>query len=651
MAYFYSLQMRKNLPGPLKYLCLLLWFSCCIQFASAQYTLNGSATQDNCHCYTLTPDANTMSGSVWNNNKINLAQSFTFTFNVFLGCTDAGGADGIVFVLQPISTSIGSTGGGLGYEGITPSIGVTLDTWQNTNNNDPVYDHLAIQINGDLNHTSANNLAGAVTISASADNVEDCNWHILKISWDATSKKYEIYFDGVLRLSLTKDFVTDVFNGDPMVFWGFTGSTGGSKNLQKFCTTLSPVFSLLPDQKRCIGESITFHDSSLSFAPIIKRYFDFGDGSPIDSVNINPVHTYTTAGDYQVSLTIIGADGCIEVNRQTVRIGTKPIANFKANNSCEGSPVLLLDSSYAVVGTINNWYWNLANGTSIQQNPSATYTSPGSKTISLAVRSLEGCISDTAYKSIYINPKPVVDISFSNACVNSIVNFTATDNGVNITAWRWDFGDGIKGSGKITPHVYINSGNYSVTFFAIGQNGCISDTIKKLINIYGTNASAGNDTIAVASQPVQLHAIGGLSYQWIPSTGLDNPNIADPIAVLTKDQTYILKAFTPEGCDTYDTLNIKIYKGPDIYVPTAFTPNNDGINDILRAIPVGITRFDFLKIYNRWGQEVFNTSNSKIGWDGLYKGSQIPGVYIWITSGVDFKGNLITKKGTATLLK
>ncbi len=90
------------------------------------------------------------------------------------------GADGIVFVLQPISTSIGSTGGGLGFEGITPSVGVTLDTWQNTNNTDPAYDHVAIQINGDLNHTSANNLAGPVAISALTNDVEDCKWHKIK---------------------------------------------------------------------------------------------------------------------------------------------------------------------------------------------------------------------------------------------------------------------------------------------------------------------------------------------------------------------------------------------------------------------------------------------------------------------------------------
>ena len=92
------------------------------------YFINGNAYQENCNCYTLTPDINTQSGSLWNINKIDLNQSFDYSFNVNLGCTDALGADGIVFVLQPINVNIGTSGGGLGYQGVTPSIGIAIDT-------------------------------------------------------------------------------------------------------------------------------------------------------------------------------------------------------------------------------------------------------------------------------------------------------------------------------------------------------------------------------------------------------------------------------------------------------------------------------------------------------------------------------------------
>ena len=123
--------------------------------------------------------------------------------------------------------------------GISPSVGVTLDTYQNLTDNDPVYDHLSIQVNGDIDHRTTNNIAGPIQISAASDNVEDCKWHTLTVSWDATTKKYDISFDGVPRLSIIKDFVTDIFGGNPIVYWGITSGTGGFINVQKFC--LRPI--------------------------------------------------------------------------------------------------------------------------------------------------------------------------------------------------------------------------------------------------------------------------------------------------------------------------------------------------------------------------------------------------------------------------
>src|SRR4051812_11407832 len=108
----------------------------------SQYILNGSAEQNSCNCYTLTRPIQTQSGSVWNSNKISLTKPFDFWFNVFLGCSEQG-ADGIVFILQPVSTSVGSTGEGMGFGGVAPSIGIALDTYYNGNQNDPSYDHIS----------------------------------------------------------------------------------------------------------------------------------------------------------------------------------------------------------------------------------------------------------------------------------------------------------------------------------------------------------------------------------------------------------------------------------------------------------------------------------------------------------------------------
>ncbi len=137
-------------------------------------------------------------------------------------------------------------------------------------------------------------------------------------------KKIDISFDGAPRLSIIKDFVINIFNGNPIVYWGITGGTRGFRSVQKFCLTLSSCFKLPPNQRRCIGDAIQFLDSS-RLGSTIKRYWDFGDGSNIDSTSINPVHTYSAGGDYQVTLKVNGFDDCLEPYTQTLRIGNRPI--------------------------------------------------------------------------------------------------------------------------------------------------------------------------------------------------------------------------------------------------------------------------------------------------------------------------------------
>jgi Bacterial lectin len=108
------------------YLLILLGFL--PQILLAQFHLNGSAIQDSERCFTLTPDLTAKAGSMWNTTKINLNESFEVVLNIAFGCKDATGADGIVFGFQAISTSVGSTGEGLGFLNVKPSIGIEMDT-------------------------------------------------------------------------------------------------------------------------------------------------------------------------------------------------------------------------------------------------------------------------------------------------------------------------------------------------------------------------------------------------------------------------------------------------------------------------------------------------------------------------------------------
>ncbi|MEY3436794.1 MAG: hypothetical protein RL335_1250 [Bacteroidota bacterium] len=178
------------------------------------------------------------------------------------------------------------------------------------------------------------------------------------------------------------------------------------------------------------------------------------------------------------------------------------------------------------------------------------------------------------------------------------------------------------------------------------------DTIRVRV-IPKVTANAGNDTSIVIGQPLQLTASGGSFYRWSPTTGLTDPNIANPIATLSNSTTYTLRVFEPEGCFGVDTIKVTVFQnGPDIFVPTAFTPNNDRKNDKLIPIPVGVTKIDFFRVYNRYGQLVYSTTNIGEGWDGRFNGQeQGSATFTWYVQGVDYTGKNIFKKGTSTLIR
>jgi gliding motility-associated-like protein len=651
-----SLKLRKAVIIAL--LCALL--SCASLFSFSQYILNGSAIQNTCNCYTLTPAQFTQAGSVWNGNKINLNNSFDFSFNVYLGCVDVNGADGIVFMLQPISTSIGGSGEGMGFSGITPSIGITLDTWQNFNLNDPSYDHISIQANGNALHGS--DLAGPVQASSTSDNVEDCQWHVLRVTWDAGTQWLRAYFDNVLRVEAQVNLVVTIFNNDPDVYWGFTAATGGANNLQQFCTALNPIFTTnAQNDAVCFGTPVTFIESSISFAPIQSWYWDFGDGTT--SIQQNPIpHNYGVPGIYEVKLAIRGLDGCrSDTLRKQVTIGSKPVAGFQVFDTCIGKPIRVINQSTNQVGPINQWTW-LVNGSvaSTDQQPIFAIATPGLQTVKLVVRSTIGCESDTITKTFIARPAPVISMNVPDGCLSDVIRFNAEqlDNATVITQWNWDFGSGITSNVQNPSMTFTNPGWKSVSLTAIATNGCSSNTLIDSASIQTLYAQARNDTLVLTNGIVKLSTAytgnfsGPSSVRWTPSTGLDDPNSWTPNATVQNDIIYQVTVTSNAGCVATDSVIIKVFKGSAVYVPTGFTPNGDGRNDFLRGLYVGIRRVYYFRVYNRWGQQIFSTTNLIEGWDGTIRGAkQSTGTYVWMLKAEDLAGKIYEMKGVATLIR
>ena len=165
-------------------------------------------------------------------------------------------------------------------------------------------------------------------------------------------------------------------------------------------------------------------------------------------------------------------------------------------------------------------------------------------------------------------------------------------------------------------------------------------------------AFAGNDTVASIGIPHQLSGSGGTKYLWSPANVLDNPLLQNPKATLQNDTRFNVVVKDTLGCVGTSSVNVKVYKGTNYYIPNAFTPNGDGLNDEFKAVAPGIQQTYFFRVFNRWGHLMFETRNATKGWDGRCRGvAQPPAVYVWVLKGLDISGKIIDLRGTVTLIR
>ena len=359
----------------------LALFCLCTVSAVAQFAVNGNASQLDENCYELTPALNSQAGSIWFLDKISLEEDFILQFDIYLGDKDDNGADGVYFAMQPISTSLGGIGEGIGFQGIDPAIGVEFDTWQNGGQADPAFDHMAIMSNGVVNHSSANNLDGPVQTSPTAANVEDDMFHQAKITWNADAQILAAYYDCELRVQYLGDMINDIFGGDPEVFWGFTSATGGANNSHQVCFDFIS-FTELPDTTICAGQSV-----QLSVPTNFAGYSWSPTTGLDDASSPMPVATPTETTTYMVTI----IDECLDEFTDEVTITVDEFASIELGNDttiCSGGS-LLLDATPAGGGSPDFVYtWQDGSG-------EATFEVTESGTYWVTVADGDCAVSDT----------------------------------------------------------------------------------------------------------------------------------------------------------------------------------------------------------------------------------------------------------------
>ena len=431
----------------------------------------GDADSLSCNCYRLTEAGEQFQGGfVWSDEKIDLNTPFDYTFDVYLGEDEIpgnqDGADGIAFVLQPIGTNAFTSGGGMGYSGISPSLAMTIDTFDNGSFDiDIDEDHVSIMADGATNHTSAGNLAGPVEALVGGLNIEDGLWHVMRVSWDPVTQVINFYIDGVLRTTYTGDIITDIFSGDPLVYWGFTGATGAFTNLQQFCFSIIPGGLSSSNFNICEGQTINFSDDSYSaLGGIVGWDWNFGDGQS-STEQVPGEIEFTQAGSYWVTQTITDIQGCEASDSLQIVINPNPVADFTATEICEGEET---DFQSTSIGSVNDWDWNFGDtSTETGSSASNTYTNAGSYEVELAVETTDGCV-DTITSTVNVFANPTASATSSIAGFDG--TFTAELEGDEEAEWV------VLGTSNpgINPFNYTfpDSGWYDVTLIVTNGNGC-----------------------------------------------------------------------------------------------------------------------------------------------------------------------------------
>lgn len=306
-------------------------------------------------------------------------------------------------------------------------------------------------------------------------------------------------------------------------------------------------------------------------------------------------------------------------------------------------------------GFAYNWDFGFAGGTSTEFEPTVTFPDTGTYVIKLVVNKGSTC-PDSISRLVKIYPVFKANFGVSGLqCPGSAISFTdlTASTYKPVSNWQYNFGDGFVSSSENTTHIYSQGGLYYAKLSATNVKGCL-DTAVKPILIELFQPFAGDDTTIVKGEHVYFNATGGSQYTWSPSTNLSDTAIPNPVGYYpdTGHYSYNVHVVSAFGCEGDARVKVWVVNQPSFFIPTAFTPNGDGLNDIFKPTTIGYKSLNYFRIYNRWGQIVYNSHTLEVGWDGKFEGKPAEmGVYYWLLSTVDRNGNEQNYKGDVTLIR
>ncbi|WP_291907577.1 PKD domain-containing protein [Chitinophaga sp. CB10] len=406
----------------------------------------------------------------------------------------------------------------------------------------------------------------------------------------------------------------------------------------------------------CAGQPVSFRNTSVTSPniPLTNWQWDLGNGLASAS-QTPPATKYSASGSYNVKLVITDARNCMDSITKAVTINPAPFLKVTATNPkiCEGAGTTL------TAITDGNVQWLTTDNISCIYCTTPVVSPPASKKYLAEATNAYGCTMRDSL-DVTVVPKPNLTVAASDiiVCYGSSTKLQAS----GAAYYNWTPVDGLTNNKIADP---ISTPTADITYQVTGANDpmCPASTpVTVKVSVKPTpEVNAGKDQTISVGTATTLMATGSLDvvkWEWSPADYLSHPNSPVTIATVRKPMTYSITGTNRYGCTKTDVMEVNLVCGSDaIFIPNSFSPNGDGVNDVFYPRGKGISFVKSLRVFNRWGQEVyhrekFNTDDISKGWDGYFKGQpQSADVYIYFLEAYCDTNELLQLKGNLTLLR
>lgn len=456
------------------------------------------------------------------------------------------------------------------------------------------------------------------------------------------------FFDDAAGEQITNQFSAD---GDYQIGLKVTSDQGCVNDTFQLVTIAPfPFVGFLTDDA-CQEQPIDFTNITNNVVGTIG--YDWTFGGEGTSTDFEPTFTFTGAGTITVQLIGITSYGCADTMTQTIEVFPTPEADFTFTEVCHGEQTFFTNVTDPKGSTIQNYQWEFGDlNTDGGSDPVHFYQQPGTYSVTMVAYTTDGCRDTVEHDvNVWNLPTPVIASNGPfDFCEGESAELTVTPAGVS-RLWS---------TGGLTPTITVDTtGVYQVQI--TDQNGCVGSTQVGVESWLLPELTVSNDTAVSLGEDVPLWVTGADSYQWNPDTYLDAPTSPTPISSPKESITYTVtgeevhySAGTAYSCFSSEQVNIEVLIDYNLIPVNLFTPNGDGDNERFFVDNLECYEDCIVKVYNRWGAEVYSSDRNEDEdsdgyWNGKRGGDELPDGTYYYTIECDGKEDRFD--GAVTILR